>query len=164
MKNPSSFGAVALSLWLCLFASNADLAAAEPLENYLGDWLFRGDRKQVWTGVEDEANGGLILHEYYNALCGPVRRRWTVHYDRDKAKYVGTLKTSFGREARETQVIGDWNAQETTMTWVLEKDTLDAEIRHKFSKGKLTVASRRIGDNVNGVSWYELGTLSPTAR
>ena len=59
-----------------LLSFKAGLNAAEPFDEYIGDWLFREDRNQVWTGAEDTVNGGVILFEKYNAICGLVKRKW----------------------------------------------------------------------------------------
>ncbi len=66
-----------LALWLGLLAIKTHLIAAEPLDNYIGAWLFRDDRKQVWTGAEVPNNVGIVFYEQYIAICGPVKRLWT---------------------------------------------------------------------------------------
>ena len=141
------------------------LLAAETLENYIGAWLFQDDRKQVWTGVKDASNGSIVLYEQYNAACGPVQRRWVFHFDRERQKYVGKLKTTFKQELHETNISGEWDQDDSAMTWTLESDVLqNAKIRHCFQQGKLVVTELRLGDDPSRFKWRELGTLSPTAR
>ncbi len=80
-------------------------------------------------------------------------------------KYVGTLKTTFKREEHLSNILGEWDQENSTMTWTLESDALEnAKIRHRFLNGKLNVTMLRQGNDPSGLHWFELGTLSPTAR
>lgn len=151
-----------LAVWLGLLGIETELMAVEPLDNYVGAWLFRDDRKQVWTGAEDAKTGGVVLYEQCKAICGPVQKLWTVRFDSPSGKYIGTLKTTFQQETHETVIFGEWDQAASTMTWTLKSDALQyAKIRHRFLKGKLVVTALR---QEHDPIWHELGILSPTAR
>jgi len=106
---------VVMAICVGLFSSKVGVNAIEPFDEYVGDWLFREDRRQLTTGFEDTEKGGVILFENYRAICGSVRRKWMFHFDQDKMKYVGTLTTRFGRDVSETHIFGEWDDEKSTM-------------------------------------------------
>jgi len=163
MKTVSPF-VVVTAICFGLFSSKLRVNATEPFDEYVGNWLFREDRRQLSTGFEDTEKGGVILFENYRAICGLVRRKWMFHFDQDKMKYVGTLTTRFGRDVSETHIIGEWDDETSTMFWTLETDLLDTKIRHRFLEGKLVVTTLPKEDDSNRKPWREHGTFTPTAR
>ena len=127
------------------------------LTNYEGDWLFRGDRRQIWSALRHEG-GSLLLREQFDAICGRVTRKWKIEGRRSDGKYTGSMRTIFKGE-RVCSVIGEWNASENSMTWSLEGDPDYAKIRHQFKDSKIVVTMLQHADDPSLDNWHELGTL-----
>ena len=129
----------------------------EILKHYEGDWLFKGDRKQMWSASRDK-NGDLTFREMFIAVCGRVTRMWKIKGNPSDDKYTGSVKTIF-KEETVCSVSGEWNASENTMTWSLDGDPDYAKIRHSFKGSKLIVTMLPHSDESSSAKWSELGTL-----
>jgi hypothetical protein len=153
---------VAISMGL--LALTPGLYANEPLDKYLGDWLFREDRNQLSTGAKSAKNRGVVFFEKYEGVCGSVRRKWELHFDDEEMEFAGKLTTRFDNEEHKTFILGEWDQANETMTWTLDKDSLDAKIRHRFTQGKIIVTTLSKGVVPDREFWRERGTFTPTAR
>ena len=132
------------------------------LKTYEGDWLFRGDRKQIWSAFRQE-DGSLLFREQFEAICGRVIRKWEIVGKRSDGRYTGSVKTIFKGE-RVCSVIGEWNTSENTMTWSFEGDPDYAKVRHRFTDSKIVVTMLLHSENRSRHTWYEFGNLDPLQR
>ena len=153
---------VVISMGSLVFAP--DLNADEPLDAYLGGWLFGEDRNQLSTGAKSPKKRGVVFFEKYEGVCGPVRRKWELYFDVKEKEFVGKLTTRFDNQEQKTFILGEWDQANATMTWTLDKDSHDAKIRHRFAQGKLIVTTLPIGVAPDREIWRERGTFTPTAR
>ena len=138
----------------------ADEPEKDPvLLKYEGDWLFRGDRKQIWYALVRDQKDKLLFRERVIAICGLVERKWVIHSKNADGKYMGTIRTVFQGETT-AKVVGEWDDERQTMTWTVEDDPTYARIRHQFKGTKMIVTTLRKTDDPARDAWNEFGTLS----